>query len=121
MEKIKHLNEEAQRIYDETVKMIKKMGNHKDIDKALIAAYAVEMMTFEKACVEIINNGELYKAPSGYPMINPWYTIRKQSLKSAMDIAKLFGFTPIVRKSLGANKEIETPMFDLLTNREKLG
>lgn len=115
------MNERAKLIFTNTIKQLKKLKQYHDIDEKLIQSYAVEMATYEEASENCNAQSECIPAPSGYLMINPWYTIRKQSLKSAMDIAKLFGFTPIVRKSLGANKEVETPMFDLLTNREKLG
>lgn len=108
----------AKLIFESTVKSLKKLKSYIEIDEKLIQAYAVEMATYEEACIEVNIKGEVVPAPSGYQMINPYYTIRKQSLKAAMDIAKLFGFTPVVRKALGNKQEKETPEFNILTKRK---
>ena len=112
------MSERAKSIFDSTVKGLKKLKSYADIDAKLIQAYAIEMATFEEASIKVAQEGECIPAPSGYKMINPYYTIRKQSLKAAMDIAKLFGFTPIVRKSLGTKEAKETPEFNILGQRK---
>lgn len=115
------MNDRAKLIFASTIKQLKKLKQYHDIDEKLIQSYAIEMATYEEASEQCNTQSECIPAPSGYLMINPWYTIRKQSLKSAIDIAKLFGFTPIVRKSLGNQNQVEVPLFEILSNREKLG
>lgn len=108
----------AKFIFDSTVKSLKKLKNYVDIDEKLIQAYAVEMATYEKAAIMCQVDSEVVTAPNGYLMINHWYQIRTKSLKAAMDIAKLFGFTPVVRKALGNKQEKETPEFNILSQRK---
>jgi phage terminase small subunit len=110
---MKHLNKRAREIYKNIVEDFTANKNCVDLD--LIAAYAVEMETFERACHKINESEEITPAPSGYPMINPWYTIRKQSLKATQDIAKILAMTQLQDK-----QKTKITKLELLTHGKKI-
>ena len=110
---MKHLNKRAKEIFDKTVDEFSANKNCVDLD--LIGAYAVEMETFERACKKINASEEITAAPSGYPMINPWYTIRKQSLRATQEIAKILAMTQLQDK-----QKTKITKLELLTHGKKI-
>lgn len=110
---MKHLNKRAQEIYSQTLEEFSR--NKNCVDLVLIQAYAVELETYERACKEISKTNEVTEAPSGYLMINPFYTIRKQSLKIVTDLAKQLQLTQIQDKQTTKVSKLE-----LLTNGKKI-
>jgi P27 family predicted phage terminase small subunit len=98
------LNNEAKKIWQITCDELKRNGILATVDFGLIEAYCAELAMYKEAVRQIRKTSPLVKSPSGYPMVSPWQTIRKQSLKAATDLAQLFGVTPSARTRVGANK-----------------
>ena len=98
------LNNEAKKIWQITCDELKRNGILATVDLGLIEAYCAELAMYKEAVRQIKKTSPLVKTPSGYPMVSPWQTIRKQSLKAATDLAQLFGVTPSARTRVGANK-----------------
>lgn len=91
------LSAEAKKTWRNVCDELKSNGLLATVDLELVQAYCNEMSMYREAVRQIKKTNPLVKSPSGYPMINPWQTIRKQSLKSAMDLGQLFGLTPSAR------------------------
>ena len=117
----KYMTKRAKEIFEETWEMLQEMGVVREVDRRLIEGYAVEMATFEEASAMVIEKGPTTFAQSGFEIQSSWYNIRSSSLKQAVSIAKLYGFTPGGRKSVGIDdkKKIQTK-FASLTSKPKI-
>ena len=104
------LNNEAKKIWQITCDELKRNGILATVDLGLVEAYCAELAMYKEAVRQIRKTSPLVKSPSGYPMVSPWQTIRKQSLKAATDLAQLFGVTPSARTRVGANKPPESKL-----------
>jgi len=96
------LNNEAKKLWQEVCTELKNNGILANVDLGLVEAYCTELATYKEAIRQIKKTSPLIKSPSGYPMVSPWQTIRRQSLKAAMDLGQLFGVTPSARTRIGA-------------------
>lgn len=96
-----HLNQFAIDVWNKTIPELRDMGVLATIDMELITAYCVEMGRYNEAN-EVLRTTEkiIYKTKTGYQTINPWYTMAKQSLKSALDIGSQFGITASSRSKI---------------------
>jgi P27 family predicted phage terminase small subunit len=113
------LNNRAKQIFNSVCEDLKNNGRLSLIDVELIAAYSVEMETYEDACRKLGNN-KIYKSPSGYPMVSPLYTLKNQSLKQAQKLAELFGITPSSRVRLNYDQQNKNvSKLDILKNGKK--
>ena len=97
------LNSEAQKLWNEVCHELKNNGLLANVDLGLVEAYCAELAQYKEAIRQIKRTSPLIKSPSGYAMVSPWQTIRRQSLKAAMDLGQLFGVTPSARTRIGAN------------------
>lgn len=113
------MNKRAKEIFAETWQMCEDLGVVREIDKRLIEGYAINMAMFEEA-VEMVNEkGPTTYAQSGFEIQTSWYNISQSSLKQALSIAKLYGFTPGGRKSIGiADKKTVVTKFEALTKQK---
>lgn len=96
------LNNEAKKLWQEVCTELKNNGILANVDLGLVEAYCSELVTYKEALRQIKKTSPLIKSPSGYAMVSPWQTIRRQSLKAAMDLGQLFGVTPSARTRIGA-------------------
>jgi P27 family predicted phage terminase small subunit len=97
------LNIEAKKIWNSVCHELKNNGILANVDLELVEAYCAELSQYKEAVRQIKKTSPLIKSPSGYAMVSPWQTIRKQSLKAAMDLGQLFGVTPSARTRIGHN------------------
>jgi P27 family predicted phage terminase small subunit len=91
------LTDDAKKTWRNVCEELKRNGLLATVDLELVKAYCNELAMYNEAVKQINENSVLILSPNGYPMINPWQTIRKQSLKAAMDLGQLFGLTPSAR------------------------
>ncbi len=109
------LNDYAVSVWNKTIPELRTLGVLSNIDMELITAYCIEMGRYNEAQDLIKKNGSpITKAPSGYAMIHPWYTISRQSLKSAVEIGSMFGITPSARARVQTNNNKPSKLDSLL-------
>lgn len=113
------LNQEAKKIWLEVCTELKNNRILANVDLGLVEAYCAELAQYKEAVRQIKKTSPLVKSPSGYVMISPWQTIRKQSLKAAMDLGQLFGVTPSARTRIGANIKGESKL-DFIKQKPKI-
>jgi len=87
-------------------------GVAKEID-----VYSLEMLCEKwvewRAAQDMVNNtGLVTKAPSGYPMMNPYYTISMQIGKELRMMLAEFGMTPSSRQRVVVDKPKGNSAFD---------
>ena len=55
-----------------------------------------------EAVKEVNDKGQIIRAPSGYPMVNPFMTIEKQCLSTLGSLLQEFGLSPSSRTRVAA-------------------
>jgi P27 family predicted phage terminase small subunit len=108
------LNEEAKQIWVKICEELKRNRILAVVDLDLVESYCHEMALYKHATRMIKQKGGVFKSPSGYPMINPWLTIKRQALKSATDLGVLFGLTPSARSRIPNNNPQTNNKLELL-------
>lgn len=102
------LDKWAAETWNKVIPELMTMGILALIDMELVTAYCIEMGRYKEANDKIKNNGPITKAPSGYPMIHPWYTVARQSLKAALEIGCNFGMTATSRSRISVPRKSQT-------------
>jgi P27 family predicted phage terminase small subunit len=98
-----NLSAGARELWTVTCTELKRNNILTGVDLSLIEAYCAELQTYKDAAAELQKNGAVVPAPSGYPVVSPWQSIKNQSLKNAVDIGKLFGITPAARTKISSD------------------
>ncbi len=94
------LSEVAKAEWKRVSKLLKEAGLIESIDKSLLAVYCIAYERWMDACDKLKTTSMIAKAPSGYPMINPYWTIQKQAADQMIRLASEFGLTPASRSRL---------------------
>jgi P27 family predicted phage terminase small subunit len=108
------LNAEGKKLWNEVCHELKNNNLLANVDLGLVEAYCNELAQYKEAVRQIKKTSPLIKSPSGYAMVSPWQTIRRQSLKAAMDLGQLFGVTPSARTRIGSNTPKASSKLELL-------
>ena len=93
----KHLQGEARREWRRMGKQLDELGVLSKIDRSAFAAYCVQWARWVEAEEEVRKTSSIVRAPSGYPMVNPWLTIAGAAHDRMIKILAEFGMTPSSR------------------------
>ena len=113
-----HLSTEAKREWRRMSPQLKKLGLLAKIDRAALAGYCQSYARWVKAEKEIAKTSEVVKAPSGYPIQNPWLPVANKALKQVESFIKEFGLSPSARTRVEIEKPEEEDELDRLLNRK---
>lgn len=98
----KHLEGEARREYRRLAKLLEGLGLVSELDRAALAAYATAWARWIEAEQALKAEGPVVKAPSGYPVQNPWLPVANRAIAQVVKLLAEFGLTPAARARLGA-------------------
>ena len=117
-----YLSKYAINVWNKTIPDLYNKNLLANVDMDLITAYCIEMGRYNEAN-DIINKNKspLTKSPSGYAMIHPWYTVARQSLKSALEIGCNFGLTAAARTKISATNNKKKDLSDMLKPKKIAG
>jgi P27 family predicted phage terminase small subunit len=73
-------------------------------DLTAFEGYCEAYATYRSACVEIKSHGRILTTPNGCKQVNPYWTIRRQSLAECMKIGATLGLNPAARVGLDTAK-----------------
>ena len=100
-----YLSPDAAAEYRRVVTICKRSGRElQQVDMAILELYATAIVDFRRLTKEIAEEGEITKAPSGYPVLNPKTGLRSVAFKQAMTSASKLGFSPTDRLRVSASK-----------------
>ena len=88
----------------EIVPMLMKAGVATEIDVFALQMLCEKWVELRNAQGKVNETGLVTKAPSGYPMINPYYTITMQLQKEVRSLLTEFGMTAAARQKVVADK-----------------
>jgi P27 family predicted phage terminase small subunit len=103
----KHILGESRREWKRITKELGAIGILTRVDRAAIAAYCDAYGRWTEAACKLSEEGLLVKAPSGYPILNPYLSIINSALDQMRKFLTEFGMTPSSRTKINVAKKNE--------------
>ena len=98
----KHLCAEARAEWDRLAPVLVRLKLLSKLDRAAFAAYCQAWARHVEAEEQIAKASALAFTHNGYPIVNPWATISKQSVDQMCKFLSEFGLTPAARTRISA-------------------
>jgi P27 family predicted phage terminase small subunit len=110
-----YLNDTAKQEWNHLGPQLVKLGLLTSIDRSAFAAYCTVYARWVEAEVALRQTGPVVRSPSGYPMLNPYYTVANQCLSQMRAYLTEFGMSPSSRSrtSVGESQRND-PLEDFL-------
>ena len=102
-----HLSRRAKAEWRRVSKELKTLGLLTRLDRAALAAYCEAWATWVEASEKVQETGRVIRAPSGYPVINPYVSIANKALNQMYRFMTEFGMTPASRSRLSVSADEE--------------
>ncbi len=103
----KHIQGESRREWKRITKELGAVGLVTRVDRAAIAAYCEAYGRWSEAVSKLHEKGLLVKAPSGYPILNPYLSIINSALDQMRKFLTEFGMTPSSRTRISVARKNE--------------
>lgn len=113
-----HLNEEARAEWRRVAPELERMGLLTKIDGTAFAGYCQTYAIWAEASRNVEKHGMIFKAPSGYPQVNPFLSIARTALAEATKFMTEFGMTPAARVRIKVEPKKEDDPLESFMNRE---
>jgi len=97
-----HLTESAARVWLELAPMLEAVDVLSGLSTHALAGFCVPYARWLDAEAALAEEGEIIKAPSGYPIPNPWRAVANKAWEHWMKAAVEFGLTPSALVRVGA-------------------
>lgn len=117
------LSEGARAVWARVAPELERLGLLNVLTGETLAGYCDAYARWVQATAEIAKTGEVVKAPSGYPVQNPWRAIANKAHEQWTKLAAEFGMTPSAMTRMGvtpATKEDVADEFFFGTGKGKL-
>ena len=96
----KELNEQAMVEWRRIVPLLEEMNLLAQADRAALALYCQAFARWQDAEKNIAEDGVIVKAPSGYPVQNPYISISNGAIGQILKLLGEFGLSPSARTRL---------------------
>ena len=96
----KHLDRRAKREWKRMASVLERLGLLTEIDGTAFAIYCQAFGTWVEAVEKIKKTGMIVKAPSGYPIQNPYLAIANKAVGQMKSLLTEFGMTPSSRSRI---------------------
>lgn len=100
-----HLDPEGKKEWRRISKELSAIGLLTSVDRAALAAYCAAYSRWAEAEQKIQQHGLVVKAPSGYPIQNPYVGIANTAMDHLRKFATEFGLTPASRTRLSVEPQ----------------
>jgi len=100
------LGREGKREWRRIHKLFSAVGLITEADRTALALYCQAFEKWWEAARHLKEEGSIIKAPSGYPIINPWESIEKNAKAEMRSLISEFGMTPASRSKLKPIEEV---------------
>lgn len=110
------LDEEGAAEWNRIVDELRTSGVVTKMDETILWAYCQEFSIAKKAAKELKGNGLIIKAPSGYPIKNPYLSIQHRSLYLLKSLASELGLSPSSRSRVVAIPTKKGDKYEQLKN-----
>jgi P27 family predicted phage terminase small subunit len=99
-----NLSEGAAIIWNDLIPKLVSLQIFTNIDTNIFANYCEELALYNTATKELMTNGYVNIAQSGFEVPSVWVGIKNKALVNAMAIAKEFGLSPAARTKISISK-----------------
>ena len=103
----RHIQGESRREWKRITKELGAVGLVTRVDRAAIGAYCEAYGRWSEAVSKLHEKGLLVKAPSGYPILNPYLSIINSALDQMRKFLTEFGMTPRSRTRISVARKNE--------------
>lgn len=103
----RHIQGESRREWKRITKELGAVGLVTRVDRAAIGAYCEAYGRWSEAVSKLHEKGLLVKAPSGYPILNPYLSIINSALDQMRKFLTEFGMTPSSRTRIHVARKNE--------------
>lgn len=100
-----HIVGEALKEWERISAELLKLGLLTHCDRAALAGYCAAWARWVEAENHLRLESMIFKAPSGYPVISPWWSIANKALDHMAKFLTEFGLSPASRARLGSTKQ----------------
>jgi P27 family predicted phage terminase small subunit len=107
-----YLSEVANAEWTRMSELLLRLGLLTTLDWTALAAYCTVYARWVEAEAAVKKTGVVVKAPSGYPMISPYYTVANQCLNQMRMFMIEFGLTPASRSRISVNVHEDEDPFE---------
>jgi P27 family predicted phage terminase small subunit len=98
------LEGDALACWRDTAPMLLRAGVLRESDRRALEMLCREWAVYREAQRKVDSSGMLVKAPSGYPMQNPYITIANKAFRNAQSMMSEFGLTPSSRTRVSSDR-----------------
>ena len=113
------LNAEAKKCWKAVSEQLKEVGILTNLDAHALSMYCITYARWLDANDKIEKMGAIIKAPSGYPIQNPYLSISNKALDQMRAIMTEFGMTPSSRSKITTTPVEETDELQSYLKRRK--
>ena len=103
-----HLSDDAKVEWGRVCQELFTLGLLTRLDRSMLASYCESWATWVDAVKQIKATGKVIKAPSGYPVPNPYIAIANRALDMIHKFASEFGMSPVARTRITVKNYGET-------------
>jgi P27 family predicted phage terminase small subunit len=107
-----HLNEEAHAEWNRMSTVLARLGLLTTIDRAAFSCYCVAWSRWVEAEESLKKTGNVIKAPSGYPILNPYLVISNRAMEQMKVFLVEFGLSPASRSRIAVDVQQEDDAFE---------
>ncbi len=108
------LTDQAREEWNRLAKELENLGLLSGLDQTALAAYCENFKRWRCAETHIEEGGLVVKAPSGYPVQNPWVAISNTAQGLMLKFLAEFGMTPSSRSKVNATPKSAPDALELL-------
>lgn len=98
-----HLTEDAKAEWARIMPLLMRYRIVSDTDTAALALYCQSYARWQQAEAKLAESGLLIKAPSGYPIQNPYLAIVNRAMEDCHKYLQQFGLSPSARTRVTVN------------------
>jgi P27 family predicted phage terminase small subunit len=94
-------------------------GTITQIDRTVLTLHVAAYSRWQHARQQVdVTGGMVVKAPSGFPVLNPWASVARRAFDEMLRTASELGLSPVARARLAgkATRPAATPKADAPTN-----
>jgi P27 family predicted phage terminase small subunit len=114
-----HLSPDAQVEWNRICKHLSQLGLLTMIDRSMLAAYCQNWSRWVFAEQQIEKLGPVIKAPSGYPILNPFVAIANKALELMHKFGTEFGLSPASRTRISVDASHQTDPMEIFLFGQK--
>lgn len=97
-----HVQGEARKEWRRIVRELSAVGIVTQLDRAALTAYVTAWQRWIEAEEQLRKLGPIVKAPSGFPIQNPYLAVANKAIEQVIKISAEFGLTPSSRSRVSA-------------------